>query len=100
MIIIAFSAIDLFIFFLSFEGITIPTFFLIYLYGSEVTKLRASFMFLICSLSSSTFITLGLISLYSQFKTSNINMLNYIFINENFYIVNENILSVERFIFL
>jgi NADH:ubiquinone oxidoreductase subunit 4 (subunit M) len=28
---VAFSSLDLFIFFISFEGITIPTFFLIYL---------------------------------------------------------------------
>ena len=39
----------LFIFYISFEGITIPTFFLVYLFGAELTKIKASIVFLISS---------------------------------------------------
>ncbi len=112
MLFIAFSSLDLFIFFISFEGMTIPTFFIIYLYGSELTKIRAAFMFLLCSLSSSTFLTLTLITLHSHYKSSNIGNLCIKFyytvpMNNNnlykFYLlldVSNFYLSVERFIFL
>ena len=40
--------------------------------GSELTKIRAAFMFLLCSLISSTFLTLALVTMYSHYKTSNI----------------------------
>ena len=72
MLFITFSSLDLFIFFLGFESITIPTFFIIYLFGSELTKIRASIVFLICSLTSSTFLTLTLISFYSQYLPASI----------------------------
>lgn len=100
MVLISFSSIDLFIFFISFEGITLPTFFLIYLYGSELTKVRASLMFLLCSLTSSTFITISLISLYSQFKSSNIYILNFFFFNTQNQLFSNNPISIERFLVL
>ena len=93
MLFITFSSLDLFIFFLGFESITIPTFFIIYLFGSELTKIRASIVFLICSLTSSTFLTLTLISFYSQFRTSNIYQLLYKSIEIYYFI------SPERIIF-
>lgn len=63
---------DLFIFYICFEGITVPTFFIIYLFGAELTKLRASVVFLLSSFLSSGFITMALVSLYTQMKTSGI----------------------------
>jgi NADH:ubiquinone oxidoreductase subunit 4 (subunit M) len=72
---IAFSSLDLFIFYICFEGITVPTFFIIYLFGAELTKLRASIVFLISSFLSSGFITIALVALYSQAKTSGIYQL-------------------------
>jgi formate hydrogenlyase subunit 3/multisubunit Na+/H+ antiporter MnhD subunit len=102
---VAFSSLDLFIFFISFEGITIQTFFLIYLFGSELTKFRASLMFLLCSLTSSAFITLGLASLYSSYRTSNIYALlikmqicpNNI---TQLFLCNDIYLSTERLLFI
>jgi NADH:ubiquinone oxidoreductase subunit 4 (subunit M) len=75
MLILAFSTIDLFIFYLSFEGLSIPVFFLIYLYGAEVTKIRASLYFIIYSFLSSTCMAVSIFLLYSQFNTTNINQL-------------------------
>ena len=72
MLIITFTTLDLFIFYLGFEGLTIPVFFLIYLYGSEITKIRASLYFIIYSFLSSTFMALAIFIMYSQFQTTNI----------------------------
>jgi len=75
MLIITFSTVDLFIFYLGFEGLSIPVFFLIYLYGAELTKIRASLYFIIYSFSSSTCMAVSIFLLYSQFSTTNINQI-------------------------
>ena len=75
MLVITFSTVDLFIFYLGFEGISIPIFFLIFLYGAELTKIRAALYFLIYSLSSSTFMALAIFLLYTQFGTTDICLL-------------------------
>lgn len=72
MLIITFSTSDLFIFYLGFEGLSLPVFFLIFLFGAELTKIRASIYFLIYSLTSSTFMALSIFLFYSQSGTTNV----------------------------
>ena len=82
MLLLIFSTEDLFIFYLGFEGLSIPVFFLIFLYGAEVTKLRASIYFLVYSFISSTCMAFAIFLLFSQFQTLNINQLkNYFNLN-------------------
>jgi formate hydrogenlyase subunit 3/multisubunit Na+/H+ antiporter MnhD subunit len=75
MLFFIFLTTDLFILYLSFEGLTIPTFFLIFIYGSDLTKLRAAKFFLIYSFFSSTLLSLAIILLYIQFQTTSLNQL-------------------------
>lgn len=75
MLIITFSTGDLFIFYLGFEGLSIPVFFLIYLYGTEITKIRASLYFIIYSFLSASCMSISIFLLYSKFSTSNIHQL-------------------------
>lgn len=82
--ILIFYSNNLFFFFIFFEFMTIPTFFLIYLYGSNITKIRASIFFLIYSILSSTFLTVGIIIFMLIFKTSNLNNIKVIILNNNY----------------
>lgn len=75
MLVILFATSDLFVFYLTFEGLTIPTFFLIFIYGAEITKLRAAKLFLVYSFLSSTCLSLAISFLYVQFATANLNQL-------------------------
>ena len=110
-LIIAFSSLDLFIFYICFEGIAIPTFFIIYLFGAELTKIRASIVFLISSLLSSGCITIALVSFYTHYKTSGIyQLLTKMFLLNGFIVEDDpqyqlllleyNCLSPERTAFL
>ena len=81
MLIITFSTTDLFIFYLAFEGLSIPVFFLIFMFGAEITKIRASIYFLLYSLSSSTFMAISIFILYAQFGTADMNLLRPKFIS-------------------
>ena len=90
MLIITFSTTDLFIFYLGFEGLSIPVFFLIFLYGAELTKIRASIYFLIYSLSSSTFMGIAIFLLYSQFGTTDVLLLQLKLSNSLMFIINNS----------
>jgi NADH:ubiquinone oxidoreductase subunit 4 (subunit M) len=104
MLIIAFYTTDLFIFYLAFEGLAVPTFFLIYIYGAEITKLRAAKFFLVYSFLSSTLLSIAIIELYTHFKTTSLNQLiikiplalssNNVFTND------VPLLSYNRYIFI
>ena len=94
MLLIIFSTEDLFIFYLGFEGLSIPVFFLIFLYGAEVTKLRASIYFLVYSFISSTCMAFAIFLLFSQTQALNINCLkDYFSKNLLFYNVTNNYTS-------
>lgn len=74
---VAFSTLDLFIFYLAFESLTVPTFFLIYLYGGEIQKLRAAKFFLVYSFISSTLLNFGIAILYNYTLTTSIQQIVY-----------------------
>ena len=81
MLFITFSTSDLFIFYLGFEGISLPVFFLVFVYGAEITKIRASVYFIIYSLTSSTFMAISIFLLYSHFGTTDVTSLKLKFKN-------------------
>ena len=107
MLIITFSTTDLFIFYLGFEGLSIPVFFLIFLYGAEITKIKASIYFIIYSFLSSVCMGISIFLLYSQFGTTNIYKitqllqinLNSFTFNDEIYLISQNssIITNERF---
>lgn len=79
MLIITFSTSDLFIFYLGFEGLSLPIFFLIFLFGAELTKIRASIYFLVYSLTSSTFMGLAIFLFYTQMGTTDVRALQTLY---------------------
>nr|YP_010872598.1 NADH dehydrogenase subunit 4 [Umimayanthus nakama]YP_010875174.1 NADH dehydrogenase subunit 4 [Umimayanthus parasiticus]WGU50004.1 NADH dehydrogenase subunit 4 [Umimayanthus nakama]WGW14772.1 NADH dehydrogenase subunit 4 [Umimayanthus parasiticus] len=59
-----FSALDLLLFYILFEGILIPMFLLIGIWGSREEKVRASYYFFFYTLIGSVFMLLGIFQLY------------------------------------
>lgn len=66
-----FSALDLLLFYILFEGVLIPMFLLIGIWGSREEKVRASFYFFFYTFIGSVFMLLGLFQLYSVAGTTN-----------------------------
>nr|QJS34641.1 NADH dehydrogenase subunit 4 [Stichopathes abyssicola] len=60
-----FSALDLLLFYILFEGILIPMFLLIGVWGSREEKVRASYYFFFYTFIGSVFMLLGIFQLYS-----------------------------------
>jgi NADH-quinone oxidoreductase subunit M len=74
-LLIAFSTVDLFLFYVTFEALTIPTFLLIYIYGADIMKLRAAKHFLVYSFLSSTFMNIGIATLYNLTLSTSIEQI-------------------------
>ena len=68
--ILVFSVLDLIGFYVFFEGVLIPMFFLIGMYGSRARKIRASYFFFMYTLIGSLFLISSIIYLYSVVGTS------------------------------
>ena len=97
-LIIAFYTTNLFIFYIGFEGLTLPTFFLIFIFGADKLKFRAAKLFLIYSFLSSTFLSFGITLLYVQLQTTSLNrIITLLTIKEG---TNSLIISTERYIFI
>nr|QJS34628.1 NADH dehydrogenase subunit 4 [Stauropathes cf. punctata NB-2020] len=65
-----FSALDLLLFYVLFEGILIPMFLLIGIWGSREEKVRASYYFFFYTFIGSVFMLLGIFQLYSSTGTT------------------------------
>jgi len=65
-----FSALDLLLFYILFEGILIPMFLLIGVWGSREEKVRASYYFFFYTFVGSVFMLLGIFQLYSSVGTT------------------------------
>lgn len=78
-----FASLDLIFFYIFFEGIVIPMFLLIGIWGSRKRKIYASYQFFIYTLLGSIFVLLVILSIYFNKGTSSFDyMLNiYIFNN-------------------
>lgn len=71
MLILLFSSLDLFIFFLLFELLLIPMFLLIGRYGSKEKRIEAAYRFIIYSLIGSLIMLISIIILYIKYGTTN-----------------------------
>nr|WRM53892.1 NADH dehydrogenase subunit 4 [Myriopathidae sp.] len=65
-----FAALDLLLFYVLFEGILIPMFLLIGIWGSREEKVRASYYFFFYTFIGSVFMLLGIFKLYSSTGTT------------------------------
>jgi NADH-quinone oxidoreductase subunit M len=59
-----FSVLDLFLFYLFFEGVLIPMFLIIGIWGSRLRRVHAAYQFFLYTLIGSLFMLLGLIYIY------------------------------------
>lgn len=69
LLLMIFSSLDLFIFYLCFEGILIPMFFLIGIWGSRERRIRASYLFFYYTLGSSLLALLAILYIYNTAGT-------------------------------
>nr|YP_008815406.1 NADH dehydrogenase subunit 4 [Acropora horrida]AGY60801.1 NADH dehydrogenase subunit 4 [Acropora horrida] len=70
-----FLVLDLLLFYLLFEGILIPMFLLIGVWGSREEKVRASYYFFFYTFAGSVFMLLGLFQIYSVTGTTDYQIL-------------------------
>ena len=70
----AFSSLDLFIFYIFFEGSIIPLFLIIGIWGGE-NRIYASYKFLLFTIFGALFMLLGILTLYFYSGTSNLTLL-------------------------
>jgi NADH-ubiquinone oxidoreductase chain 4 len=82
-LILSFSAVDLIAFFVFFESILIPMFFIIGIWGSRERRIKASFLFFIYTLFGSIFLFFTILILYYDLGTTNFNILSKSDINLN-----------------
>jgi proton-translocating NADH-quinone oxidoreductase chain M len=75
-LILSFSALDLIAFFIFFESILIPMFFIIGIWGSRERRIKASFLFFIYTLFGSIFLFFTILILYYDIGTTNFNILS------------------------
>jgi len=59
-----FSSLDLLLFYLLFEAVLIPMFFIVGVYGSRDRKIRASYLLFLYTLVSSVFMLIAILVLY------------------------------------
>jgi len=79
-LVLAFSCIDLILFYIAFEVILIPMFIMISLFGSRSRKVKASYFFMLYTIFGSFFFLSTLIFLSYNFGTTNyLILLNYKF---------------------
>nr|QFP99050.1 NADH dehydrogenase subunit 4 [Rhizaria sp.] len=75
-LILSFIAIDLIAFFIFFESILIPMFFMIGIWGSRERKIRASFFLFIFTLFGSIFLFFSILLLYYDVGTTHFSILS------------------------
>ena len=73
---IVFSALDLIVFYVSFETVLIPLFIIIGLHGSTDKRTRASMLLFLYTLIGSFFMLLGIIQLFIHTGTTDMNLLS------------------------
>jgi len=77
-LLIIFSVLDLFVFYMFFEAILIPMFLIIGVWGSRERKIRAVYLFFFYTLCGSILFLIGILYTYSYIGTCNLEYLSYI----------------------
>jgi NADH-ubiquinone oxidoreductase chain 4 len=75
LLIVVFSTLDLFFFYVFFEGVVIPMFILIGVWGSRERKIRAAYQFFLYTLGGSILMLLGILLIYVQAGTTDLQIL-------------------------
>lgn len=88
LLILVFSVCDLFLFYIFFESVLIPMFFLIGIWGSRTRRIKAAYYFFFFTLVGSLLMLVGIISIYLETGTTNL-----------FYLLNVDF-SYDRQLFL
>lgn len=81
-LIIVFCVLDIFIFYIFFESILIPMFFIIGVWGSRIRKLKAGYQFFLYTLIGSLFMLLSVFYLFFEAGTTDFQILNTIVFSE------------------
>lgn len=76
-LLIIFSVLDLFLFYIFFEAILIPMYLLIGIWGSRERKIRAVYLFFFYTLCGSIMMLMGILYIYSITGTLNLEYLLY-----------------------
>lgn len=76
LLLLVFSALDLILFYVFFEAILIPMFFLVGFLGSRARKIRAAYLLFFYTLFGSLLMLIGLIYIYSKFGSLNIEYIS------------------------
>lgn len=74
-LLLIFSVLDLFFFYIFFESVLIPMFLLIGIWGSRERKIRASFLFFIYTLTGSVLMLLAILHIYATTGTTDYQIL-------------------------
>jgi len=69
-LLLAFTTLDLFLFFVFFESVLIPMYILIGKWGSRARKIKANFYFFLYTLAGSILLLFVIISLYFEVGTT------------------------------
>jgi proton-translocating NADH-quinone oxidoreductase chain M len=93
-LICVFCVLDLFLFYIFFEGVLIPMFFCIGIWGSRERKIRASYLFFLYTLFGSLFMLLGIFYIFIKTGTTNYEIL----LQTQFSIFEQRILWLAFFI--
>lgn len=70
-----FCLLDLFLFYVFFESVLIPMFFIIGIFGSRERKIRAAYQFFLYTLLGSVLMLLGILMIYAQTGTTQVELL-------------------------
>jgi NADH:ubiquinone oxidoreductase subunit 4 (subunit M) len=73
-----FCSLDLLLFYLLFESVLIPMFFVVGVYGSRSRKIRASYLLFLYTLLSSVFMFITILFIYFQVGSTNLELLHVI----------------------
>jgi len=75
---------DLLIFYITFELLLVPMYFLIFYFGSRNRKISALYYFIIYTILGSLFLLLGIILIYIELGSSSLIILQSIIITERY----------------
>ena len=83
LLISVFLVIDLILFYVAFESVLIPLFFVVGLWGGSNTRIRSAYLLFLYTLAGSLFILLGIVTLYSGTGQTDFISLSQINIDPN-----------------